>query len=42
MNKRPINPVSKLAKQIGTENVDGNSSKERILQALAFYGNRKQ
>ena len=38
MNKRPINPVSKLAKQIGTENVDGNSSKERILQALAFYG----
>lgn len=38
MNKRPINPVSKLAKQIGTENVDSNSSKERILQALAFYG----
>lgn len=38
MNKRPINPVSKLAKQIGKENVDGNSSKERILQALAFYG----
>ena len=38
MNKRPINPVSKIAKQIGTENVDGNSSKERILQALAFYG----
>lgn len=38
MNKRPINPVSKLAKQIGTENVDDNSSKERILQALAFYG----
>lgn len=38
MNKRPINPVSKLAKQIGTENVDGNSSNERILQALAFYG----
>ena len=38
MNKRPINPVSKLAKQIGTENVDGNSSTERILQALAFYG----
>ena len=38
MNKRPINPVSKLVKQIGTENVDGNSSTERILQALAFYG----
>ena len=38
MNKRPITPVSKLATQIGTENIDGNSSKERILQALAFYG----
>ena len=38
MNKRPITPVSKLAEQIGNENVDGNSSKERILQALAFYG----
>jgi len=38
MDKRPINPVSKLAEQIGNENVDGNSSKERILQALAFYG----
>ena len=38
MNKRPINPISKLAEQIGNENVDGNSSKERILQALAFYG----
>lgn len=38
MNKRPINPVSKLAEQIGSENVDGNSPKERILAALAFYG----
>lgn len=38
MNKRPINPVSKLSEQIGNENVDGNSSKERILKALAFYG----
>ena len=38
MNKRPINPVAKLSEQIGSENVDGNSPKERILKALAFYG----
>jgi len=38
MDKRPINPTSKLAAQIGEENVDGKESKERILQALAFYG----
>lgn len=38
MNKRPINPVKALAEQIGTDNVDGECSKERILQALAFYG----
>ena len=38
MNKRPINPVTKLSEQIGSENVDGNSPKERILKALAFYG----
>ncbi len=38
MNKRPINPPSKLAEQIGEANVDGNEDKERILQALAFYG----
>lgn len=38
MNKRPINPVPALAKKIGTDNIDGNSSKERILNALAFYG----
>lgn len=38
MNKRPINPVAKLAEQIGSENVDGNSPRERILAALAFYG----
>ena len=37
MNKRPINPVTKLSEQIGSENVDGNSPKERILKALAFY-----
>ena len=38
MNKRPINPVKALAEQIGTDNVDGACSKERILQALKFYG----
>lgn len=38
MNKRPINPVAKLSEQIGSENVNGNSPKERILKALAFYG----
>lgn len=38
MNKRPINPPSKLAEQIGESNVDGNNDKERILKALAFYG----
>lgn len=38
MNKRPVNPVKALAEQIGTDNVDGGCSKERILQALKFYG----
>lgn len=38
MNKRPINPVTKLAAEIGVDNVDGNCPKERILKALAFYG----
>ncbi|WP_278372235.1 GDP-L-fucose synthase family protein [Segatella bryantii] len=38
MNKRPINPPSKLAEVIGEKNVDGNEPKERILKALAFYG----
>ena len=38
VNKRPINPVAKLSEQISSENVNGNSPKERILKALAFYG----
>lgn len=38
MNKRPINPVKSLSKLIGTGNIDGNSPKDRILKALAFYG----
>lgn len=38
MNKRPINPVKTLAEKIGKDNVDGGCSKERILQALKFYG----
>ena len=38
MNKRPINPVKALAELIGKDNVDGECSKDRILQALKFYG----
>lgn len=38
MNKRPINPPSKLAALIGEKNVDGSESRERILKALDFYG----
>lgn len=38
MNKRPINPVKALSEKIGKDNVDGECSKDRILQALAFYG----
>lgn len=38
MNRRPINPNEELAAQIGRHNVDGHNDKERILQALAFYG----
>jgi GDP-L-fucose synthase len=38
MSKRPINPDSKLSGVIGEGNVDGNSPKDRILKALAFYG----
>lgn len=38
MDKRPINPPAKLAAVIGNDNVDGNSSEERILAALAFFG----
>ncbi len=38
MSKRPINPPSTLAKQIGGDNVDGSCDEERILKALAFYG----
>ncbi|MGN0225097.1 MAG: GDP-L-fucose synthase family protein [Prevotella sp.] len=38
MNKRPINPDDKLQNIIGTGNVDGKNTKERILKALEFYG----
>lgn len=38
MNKRPINPPSALALEIGKQNVDGHNEDERILKALAFYG----
>ena len=38
MNKRPINPPAKLQEIVGDGNVDGNSDKDRILRALAYYG----
>ncbi len=38
MSKRPINPTATLAEQIGNDNVDGQSDRQRILQALAFFG----
>ena len=38
MDKRPVNPPSRLAELIGKENVDGKSDKQRILDTLAFYG----
>ena len=38
MDKRPVNPPAKLQALVGPGNVDGRSSQERILKALAFYG----
>lgn len=38
MQKRPVNPPARLAEAIGSDNVDGNADRERILKALAFYG----
>lgn len=38
MNCRPINPDAKLRHIVGEGNVDGNSPRDRILSALAFYG----
>ncbi len=38
MDKRPVNPTDKLRALVGGGNVDGSNSRERILQALAFYG----
>lgn len=38
MDKRPVNPTESLRKLIGDGNVDGRSSKERILKTLSFYG----
>ncbi|WP_444392305.1 GDP-L-fucose synthase family protein [Prevotella sp.] len=38
MNKRPINPDAHLREKIGEGNVDGSSSHDRILAALAYYG----
>ena len=38
MDKRPVNPPTALAQEIGPGNVDGKSDWDRILRALAFYG----
>ena len=38
MSKRPINPDAHLREKIGEGNVDGSSSHDRILAALAYYG----
>ncbi|MCI2059966.1 MAG: GDP-L-fucose synthase [Bacteroidales bacterium] len=38
MDRRPINPDNKLRAIIGEGNVDGSNPRERILEALAFYG----
>lgn len=38
MNRRPLDPDKKLREIVGNGKVDGNSSKERISQALAYYG----
>ncbi len=38
MHCRQVNPPASLQEIIGSGNVDGNASKERIVQALRFYG----
>ncbi len=38
MNRRPVNPPAALARTIGRGNVDGDSPRERILAALAYFG----
>ena len=38
MSKRPVNPDARLQALVGVGNVDGNSSEQRILQALSYYG----
>ncbi len=38
MQCRQINPPASLQEIIGSGNVDGNASKDRIIQALRFYG----
>lgn len=38
MQCRQINPPASLQAIVGSGNVDGNASKERIVQALRFYG----
>ncbi len=38
MNRRPINPPDRLCAIIGAGNVDGANTRERICEALRFYG----
>ena len=38
MDKRPVNPDDKLRRIVGEGNVDGRSSRERILKTLEYYG----
>lgn len=38
MTKRPIHPDANLSSLIGEDRIDGQSSRERILKALSFYG----
>ncbi len=38
MDRRPVNPDDRLRAVIGEGNVDGNSPRDRVEKALAFYG----
>lgn len=38
MDRRPIHPDANLSSLIGEDRIDGQSSRERILKALSFYG----
>ena len=38
MDRRPVNPDARLQQTVGSGNVDGKSTRERILKTLAYYG----